>query len=810
MRTRRYILGFFALLLSATISVQAQQAQDSTSAKTEVKKNPSTAKAAQTDSTSAKPAKKSLFAAKTDSMPTVVIPPVKILEDNFGLLPEKEKPNPDNKPEKDPNKPWALSEKQMAYAQQGTAFDKNSGSGKEFRNAIRNFKMGTKLFEQKRRVEALPFLLEAYSVNGNNLLLNVMLGHCMVASVNTRLDGEPYVRKALEIDSLNYEARYDLARIYVSRYELDSAIMIFERCLTLPELDTSAKLRCERRIRECKYAKAKMKKPLRVFVDNLGSTLNSVYPDYSPIVSADEEQIYFTSLRPGSINEDLDPYTGMAFEDIYLAKKMPENDSMWMVENLGKPVNTQYHDASSGISPDESTLYVYRGTAHEGDIFTAHLGEDGWEKPKRQEEGKETGEKKSHEQNIAYTFDGRTAYFVSNRAGGYGGTDIWVMHKDSSDEWQEPINLGPQVNTAYDEISVFTVPDGNTIFFSSNGHLGMGGFDIFTSRREGNDTTWTYPSNLGWPINTVEDDAFYRRSLSGKTAYYASQRMQEGFGGYDIYKITYMGEEKGVVTQGEDQLLAYIAKPVSESVSEEAVEIQITPITLLKGFVYDDYTKEPLSADVVMVDNDLQQEVAVFRSNPRTGRFMIQLPAGHNYAITVRRSGYLFHSENFDIPATAQYQEVSREFPLKNVSVGSRVVLRNIFFEFDKDDLLPQSFVELDRLYKLLMDAPGIKIEISGHTDNKGSASYNQKLSERRARSVVNYLVAKGIPIERLTFAGYGMTQPIASNDTDEGRALNRRTEFKIIENSDEKGGGPAQAQPAAGPGPDMPVPVAE
>ena len=273
--------------------------------------------------------------------------------------------------------------------------------------------------------------------------------------------------------------------------------------------------------------------------------------------------------------------------------------------------------------------------------------------------------------------------------------------------------------------------------------------------------------------------------------------MKEGFGGYDIYKITYMGEEKGVVTQGEDQLLAYIAKPVSESVSEEAVEIQITPITLLKGFVYDDYTKEPLSADVVMVDNDLQQEVAVFHSNPRTGRFMIQLPAGHNYAITVRRSGYLFHSENFDIPATAQYQEVSKEFPLKNVSVGSRVVLRNIFFEFDKDDLLPQSFVELDRLYKLLMDAPGIKIEISGHTDNKGSASYNQKLSERRARSVVNYLVAKGIPIERLTYAGYGMTQPIASNDTDEGRALNRRTEFKIIENLDEKGV-PAAEQPTA------------
>ncbi|MDE6631103.1 MAG: hypothetical protein K2K11_06790, partial [Bacteroidales bacterium] len=205
MRTRRYILGFFAFLLFATASVQAQQAQDSTAAK---------------------PAKKSLFAAKAaDTMPTVVVPPVKILEDNFGLIPEKVKPNPDNKPEKEPSKPWALSEKQKAYAQQGTAFDKNGGSGKEFKAATRNFKTATKLFEQKRRVEALPLLLEAYNVNSNNLLLNVMLGHCMVASVNTRFEGEPYVRKALEIDPNNYEARYDLARIYVSRYELDSAIM---------------------------------------------------------------------------------------------------------------------------------------------------------------------------------------------------------------------------------------------------------------------------------------------------------------------------------------------------------------------------------------------------------------------------------------------------------------------------------------------------------------------------------------------------------------------------------------------------------
>lgn len=720
------------------------------------------------------------------------------IDGNFGLPPQKEKPNPTNKPLKQQKLPWQLSEKQLGYADSGTAFNKKALSqvkGKDRRTGIRSFKTGMRLFEETRRAEALPFLLRANEVNSNNLLLNVLLGHCHVISTMTRYAGEPYLRKALSISPGNFEARYDLAQLYVSRYKLDSAILIYEQCAATPGLDTAAIVRCRQRIKECQYAIQQMKKPLRIFVDNMGSTFNSSYPDYAPLVDAEEKQIYFTSLRPGAVTEDMNPYTGLSFEDIYLAEKDPEQDTIWNVSNVGTPVNTAGHDATSGISPDQSTFYVYRGAKREGEIYTADMDSLGWKKPKKKEEAKETGTKISQEQTISFTFDGRRAYFVSNREGGFGGFDIWTMTRDSAGKWTEPVNLGPQINTPKDEISVFTVPDGNAIFFSSNGHQTMGGLDIFYSKRE-NDTSWSRPANLGWPINTVENDAFYWRSLSGETAYYASERMAESYGGYDIYKITYMGEEKGVITQSEDQLLAYIIKPVSESVSEAAAEIEITPITLLKGFVYDDYTKEPLEADVVMVDNDLQQEIAVFRSNPRTGRFMIQLPAGHDYGITVRRTGYLFHSENFNIPVVSEYQEISKDFPLKNVSVGSRVVLRNIFFEFDKSTLLPQSYVELDRLYKLLVEVPTIKIEISGHTDSKGSAAYNQGLSERRAKAVVDYLVARGIGEDRLTYAGYGLTQPIASNDTEEGRALNRRTEFKIIENNmDESAGNSRQGR---------------
>ena len=711
-----------------------------------------------------------------------------VLPDNFGVLPKKEKENPTNKPLKPVRRPWELTEAQLAYGQVGTPFTRDALSsldGKTYRTAKKNFKTGLDLFRQARRVEATPYLLQAYEVNPDNLLLNVLLGHCHTVSTMTRWSAEPYLRKALELDSGNYEARYDLARLFVSRYKLDSAVMLFEQCLRKPGLDTMAVDRCLQRIKECRYAQIQMKKPGRLFVDNLGSTLNSPYPDYAPLVSADEEMFYFTSLRPGAVTEDVDLFSGLSYEDIYYAYRDSIVDTIWHVFNAAEPVNTKGHDATAGMAPDESTFYVYRGAKRQGEIFTSRFDTSGWNKPKRQEESKETGTRISQEQSISFTFDGRTAYFASDREGGFGGFDIWVMHRDSSNgAWSEPVNLGPDINTAKDEISPFIVADGNSLFFSSNGHQTMGGLDVFYARRKDNDTSWEAPRNLGWPVNTVENDAFYRHSVTGKTAYYASERMGESVGGYDLYKITYMGEEKGVITQSEDQLIAYITKPVSESVSEAAAEIQITPITLLKGFVYDDYTKDPLGADVVMVDNDLQQEIAVFRSNPRTGRFMIQLPAGHNYAITVRRDGYLFHSENFDIPVVSEYQEVYKEFPLKNVSVGSRVVLRNIFYEFDKATLLPQSYVELDRLYKLLVDVPTIKIEISGHTDNKGSAAYNQGLSERRAKSVVDYLIGRGISLDRLTFVGYGLAQPIATNDTEEGRALNRRTEFKIIENN--------------------------
>jgi outer membrane protein OmpA-like peptidoglycan-associated protein len=308
----------------------------------------------------------------------------------------------------------------------------------------------------------------------------------------------------------------------------------------------------------------------------------------------------------------------------------------------------------------------------------------------------------------------------------------------------------------------------------------MGGYDIFKSVYDDVTKTWSTPENLGYPVNTPDDDVFFVVSASGKHGYYASIN-GNGYGEKDIYMVTFLGAEKPMVMNNEDNLLASQTAPVKETVIAPVMQIKEAQLTILKGVITDAMTKKPLEATIELVDNTKNMVVATFTSNSATGKYLVSLPAGRNYGIAVKKEGYLFHSENFDIPATAAFQEVTKDVELKNVAVGSKIILKNIFFDFDKATLRPESTNELERLTKLLQDVPTLKIEIGGHTDSKGADDYNKKLSDNRAKAVVTYLIGKGIAADRLTSAGYGEEQPIATNDTDEGRQMNRRTEFKII-----------------------------
>jgi len=288
------------------------------------------------------------------------------------------------------------------------------------------------------------------------------------------------------------------------------------------------------------------------------------------------------------------------------------------------------------------------------------------------------------------------------------------------------------------------------------------------------------PVHGGLAFSNPGDDRFFVLSGSGKHGYYASDKTG-GYGSHDIYMITFLGPEKPLVQSNDNILIASIANPISETFMEKAVAVETMRLTILKGTVIDAFTKEPVEASIEIVDNDKDEVVTIQKSNSKTGKYLVSLPSGKNYGIAVTADGYLFHSENFDIPEATNYQEVYKDIALSKMAVGTKIVLKNVFFDYAKATLRSASFPELDRLFELLNEFPEMRIEISGHTDNKGSRTTNERLSTARAKSVVAYLVKKGIAAGRLESKGYAFDQPIATNDTKEGRQQNRRVEFKVL-----------------------------
>lgn len=654
-------------------------------------------------------------------------------------------------------------------------FKDNKDGLKEAKN---NIEKGDAFFEKGSVFYklALDPYLAANKFNSNNALLNYRIGKCYLYS-NYKLKSIPYLEKALSLNSaVDPQLHFVMGKAYHLDMQWDKAIQefkIFHQSLVKGEEFDDLRSEANKHIEECNIGKEMVKHPVRVFIDNVGPEINTQYSDYGPVISADESIMLFTSRRPETTGGQIDPVINEYFEDIYVST---HKDGKWTpAKNIGNPINTSNHDANSGLSADGQKFLIYIGK-NNGDLYEAELKGESWSKPEHMNKNINTD---YHESSACYSPDGKSVYFVSDKPqGGLGNRDIYVSRKDEKGRWGQAVNLGNTINTPYGEEGVFMHPDGKTIYFSSQGHKSMGGYDIFKSVFENG--KWSEPENLGYPVNTPDDDVFFVISASGKHGYYASFNAS-GYGEKDIYMITFLGPEKEMILNNEDNLLASLAAPIKETVIAPVVAVREAALTILKGVVTDALTTKPLEAIIELVDNQKNEIVASFTSNSATGKYLVSLPAGKNYGIAVKKEGYLFHSENFDIPATAAFQEVTKDVALNNVSVGTKIILKNIFFDFDKATLRPESTNELQRLTKLLNDVPTLKIEISGHTDSKGAADYNQKLSQNRAKAVVDYLVKAGISQDRLTYAGYGKDQPIATNDTDEGRQLNRRTEFKII-----------------------------
>ena len=648
------------------------------------------------------------------------------------------------------------------------------------------FKSGMKLFDDGDYRKAIPYLLESVqsdpeSSNNKAIDANFFLGVCYL-KVGEGGNGLPYMQKVYELDKDFYpEIEYMMGQCAEDALKFDEALKYYDNFLKMDGIkkETAIVDEVTKHINECKVAKKLIANPVKAKIENIGPIINGAFPDYTPVITADESIMIFTSRREGNVGKNtssyLDQEEEFPMEDVYQSNKF--NDKWSEPVNLLSPVNTADHDAAIALSPDGNQLFIYKDV-QKGDIYLSKRKGLEWSVPVSL--GDKINLPKASEQSCSITSDGKILYFSSDRPGGYGGLDIWKSQMIKG-QWSDPQNMGPKINSKEDDDSPFIHPDGITLYYSTKGKQSMGGYDIVRTTLEKGG--WSEPENLGYPINSVQNDIYFVLSADNQHGYYASYK-EGGYGKHDIYMISMPQAEDIKQIAGAKANTNVTGNLPGGGADKNLAPVALTKtksrVTLLKGVIKDALTKLPIEATIALTNIKTGQKISEVNSNSATGAYLIILPAGKNYGITVTKLGYLFHSENFDISDTAEFQEVIRNVDLNKAQVGAKIVLRNIFFDFDKATLRPESNVEIERLRKVLVEYPTMKIELSGHTDNKGSSDYNKKLSQSRAKAVLDYLVKKGVSPDRMTAAGYGFDRPMAPNDSDAGRQLNRRTEFEI------------------------------
>ena len=634
---------------------------------------------------------------------------------------------------------------------------------------------GDKIFNSdiKRYDRALVYYLKAKNmgVKTEELYFNIGYSYFKLKEYN---ESERYFYKLVHKDSLNLKkAYYYYAKLQHLNYQFDSAITYFGEYRRTLSPDDLAKMDkdIQKQIKECGFAKEMVATPVLSFVDSLGDSINSRYVDYAPLISSDDSVLFFTTRRPNEKESNRDQ-NGEYFEEIYVSKK--DDKGNWLkAAPIGKPISGNGHSACAGLSADANTLIVYRSSGN-GDLFISKKEKGKWTSPKSL--GKNINSS-GHEASASLSYDNIKLYFSSDKEGGYGGQDIYVSSIDEKGKWGHADNMMRKINTAYDETNFIALPDGETFYFTSSGHNSMGGLDIFKITYK--DSAWSDAVNLGYPINTPDDDVIYSISNDGKRAYFASMVNEKNK--HDIFMLTFMQAAKPLIDDLDGLDLAVYKYGEVLPPFEKAVNIEKLNLTVLKGVIIDKSTKEPIYASIELTDNSTNKVVATFNSNEQTGNYLVSLPAGKDYGIAVKAENCLFYSDNIKIGKAKGYKEIIKDVELQRISVGSKVILKNIFFASGKAKLTKSSETELQNLLRLMNDMPSLKIEVSGHTDNVGRASSNKSLSKRRAKAVVDFLVKNGVAEDRMVYEGYGFEQPIASNKTKEGRQQNRRTEFKVI-----------------------------
>ena len=524
-----------------------------------------------------------------------------------------------------------------------------------------------------------------------------------------------------------------LSEIFLKNNNGEKAKLYAEKYIARKDKVPNAAAKASQTILNANFAIEAKKNPVPFNPKNLGVAINTKANEYFPYLTPDGKVFTFTRMDGRQ-------------EDLFYANR---DDSVFSnAMSYGNNVNTDDNEGASAMDAQGNFLFVTACNRMDGygscDIYYSVKQNNIWTAPQGIGKPVNTG---AWEAQPSFSSDGSALYFASNRPGGFGGRDIWVSYLDTNMKLSEPKNLGPNINTKYDDQCPFIHADNQTLYFTSNGWPGMGNGDIYISRKT--DTGWTKAVNIGYPINTENDDNGMTVSFDGKTAFLSSSRAG-GFGGLDLYSF------------------------------ELPENMQPKKTTYIKAVVKDAKSKQLLNASYSIIDLDTKKEV--YKGNTSNGKFFVSIELNKNDALQIQKEGYLFYSQNINLKeTTTETKPYEIEVLLEPIAANSKITLNNVFFDFDKNELKQESFVELDKLADLLKKNPTVKIEISGHTDNKGDKKYNLALSQKRAESVVNYLVQKGIAAARLVAKGYGDTMPIAPNDIEENKAKNRRTEVKVL-----------------------------
>ncbi|MES2838578.1 MAG: OmpA family protein [Bacteroidota bacterium] len=695
--------------------------------------------------------------------------------------------------------------------------------------------------------EAIIAFKELWLQDSVNANLNYKLGMCYYKTKLEKNKAVPYFEKAIlnltnnyiEFESTEkaapYNTLYLLAKSHHHNNQFNEAIEDYTsylKYLTENDGDKKEIKIIEREIERCKYGAEAIKKPTRIKVENLGENINSIYPDYAPLISADESVLIFTTRRKSMYNgnDGMDERTKFN-DDIYISYK--EGGEWQEAKPLNSFINTKENDATVGLSADGQQLFLYK----EGDIYVSKLDGENWTQAIKLNENINT---KYFEPSATISSDGNTLYFVSDRKGGFGGRDIYKCVKLPNGDWSKAQNLGPNINTEVDDEGPFISFDNRSLYFSSMGHQSIGGYDLFVSKIN-DDGNFEKPENIGFPVNTTDDDIFFVTTPDEKHAYYSSAK-EGNIGETDIYRITF----------------------------EEKVE---TEVTVLIGKVIN-RDGGPLSPNIEIIVNDAlgKQVSQYYRPNVKTGKYIFSLIAGSTYEILYLVDGVEFDKEILDVPEGTGYQIINREVYLKTVGYGkehiekaklaqlqnasidttgaeikvsgmstsamalvnhlkvnidsvaagsgqlattntttetnavnqtesktngktsvstnsttnnttqnagtvnstankpsTKIKASHFLFGFNQSTLSEAALRDLRKLAKIMKKNPNLTLQIEGHTDSAGSDKYNQALSARRAKSVKNYLVSLGVPVARIKSTGIGEVKPIAINTSANG-----------------------------------------